>query len=170
MTTSEIVEREREQKARKAEEREQRRRKKAEAAEPTAATDENEAASAQSPEQKAAAWRSLPRRRTRPPSLPPPPTIHQRHSDRSSGDDSGSGDVLGRTQLPVFVRFRDLRAAGICDNWTQVFRLIEDYGFPSGVLLSPNIRAWDVDAIRRWLENRPTERKIIAPPRKHAAI
>jgi hypothetical protein len=47
------------------------------------------------------------------------------------------------TGLPHYVRFRDLRAAGIVDNWQQLFRLIEDYGFPSGQLLSPNVRAWD---------------------------
>jgi hypothetical protein len=46
------------------------------------------------------------------------------------------------------VRFRDLRAAGIVDSWQQLFRLIEDYGFPSGQLLSPNVRAWDRDAVR----------------------
>jgi predicted DNA-binding transcriptional regulator AlpA len=70
------------------------------------------------------------------------------------------------TGLPHYVRFRDLRAAGIVDSWQQLFRLIEDYGFPSGQLLSPNVRAWDRDAVRQWLASRPSERKIVNPPRK----
>jgi hypothetical protein len=69
------------------------------------------------------------------------------------------------TGLPHYVRFRDLRAAGIVDNWQQLFRLIEDYGFPPGQLLSPNVRAWNRDEVRKWLDARPVERKVIAPRR-----
>ena len=39
--------------------------------------------------------------------------------------------------------------------------MINCYGFPSGVLLSPNVRAWDKAEVERWLANRPTERKIV---------
>jgi hypothetical protein len=67
--------------------------------------------------------------------------------------------------LPYYVRFRDLRAANIVDNWQQLFRLINDYGFPCGTLLSPNVRAWDREEVRKWLDARPVERKIIAPRR-----
>jgi predicted DNA-binding transcriptional regulator AlpA len=74
------------------------------------------------------------------------------------------------TSLPRFVRFKDLRAAGIVDNWPTLLRLVDQQNFPEGVLLSPNIRAWNIDDVQKWLESRPTERKIIASPRKHAAI
>jgi len=65
------------------------------------------------------------------------------------------------SRLPYYVRFRDLRAAGICDNWESLSRMIDDYGFPTGILLSPNVRAWDVDEVNKWLTERPTERKVV---------
>ena len=83
-------------------------------------------------------------------------TVHQRHGDRASGDDA---NVVSR--LPVFVRFRDLRRSGIADNWQSLGRLIEDEGFPPGVLLSPNIRAWRLDEVEQWLATRPVERKPV---------
>jgi hypothetical protein len=67
--------------------------------------------------------------------------------------------------LPVYVRFQDLRTAGIVSNWPQLYNLIDDQGFPAGVMLSPNIRAWNVEDVRAWLDARPVERKkVVAPP------
>jgi predicted DNA-binding transcriptional regulator AlpA len=83
---------------------------------------------------------------------------HQRQSDRGSAED-------GAARLPTFVRFHDLRAVGIVSNWPQLYNLIDDYDFPPGVLLSPNVRAWDIEEVQRWLASRPTERKIVAPHR-----
>jgi predicted DNA-binding transcriptional regulator AlpA len=77
----------------------------------------------------------------------------ERHSDPQSGDDATA------CLLPVFVRFRDIRAAGIATSWTQLNKLIDEDGFPIGVMLSPNIRAWRVNEIEAWLATRPTERK-----------
>jgi hypothetical protein len=76
-----------------------------------------------------------------------------------------SAPLNENTDLPHYVRFCDLRAAGIVDNWQQLCRLIEDYGFPCGQLLSPNVRARNRDEVRKWLDARPVERKIIAPRR-----
>jgi hypothetical protein len=76
-----------------------------------------------------------------------------------------SGDDDAKPRLPAFVRFHDLRAAGIVSNWPQLYNLIDDYGFPAGMLLSPNCRVWDVQHVRVWLDARPTERKIVNPPR-----
>ena len=78
------------------------------------------------------------------------------------------------TRLPHLVRFRDLRAAGIIDNWPSLYSLIENYGFPEGTLISANIKAWDLDEIHRWLNSRPKVRKIVPlaarrPPRRRAA-
>jgi predicted DNA-binding transcriptional regulator AlpA len=83
---------------------------------------------------------------------------HQRQGDRGSDDDTAA-------RLPTFVRFHDLRAVGIVSNWPQLYNLIDDYDFPPGVLLSPNIRAWDIEEVQRWLASRPTDRKIVAPRR-----
>jgi hypothetical protein len=84
----------------------------------------------------------------------PPP---QRHGDRGDEDDS---------PLPVYCRYRDLVRAGICTNWPQLSRMIAE-GFPPGILLSANIRAWEVEAVKCWLAMRPTERKP-APKRRDA--
>jgi hypothetical protein len=73
-------------------------------------------------------------------------------------------------RLPHYVRFRDLRTAGVVENWETLGRLIEDYGFPAGVLLSPNIRAWDVKDVQDWLAKRPTARKIVPVRRKREPI
>jgi predicted DNA-binding transcriptional regulator AlpA len=68
--------------------------------------------------------------------------------------------------LPVLVRFSDLKAAGITENWTHLTRLLDEQDFPPGILLSANIRAWDAAEVRRWLASRPTERKIVPQPRR----
>jgi predicted DNA-binding transcriptional regulator AlpA len=72
--------------------------------------------------------------------------------------------------LPVFVRYRDLVAAGIVSSWQQLFRIIDKEDFPEGVLLSPNIRAWRLDEVERWLASRPTARKVLpegaTPPKR----
>jgi hypothetical protein len=83
----------------------------------------------------------------------------RRQGDRSSGDDDAA------PRLPVFVRFHDLRAAGIVSNWPQLYNLIDDYGFPGGMMLSPNCRVWNVGDVRAWLDTRPSERKKVVAPR-----
>ena len=83
--------------------------------------------------------------------------VHARFGDR--GNDDGGDDDAWR--LPIYVRFRDISAAGIAKNWPTLLRLIEEEGFPRGVMLSPNIRAWRLDEIKTWLETRPVERKPV---------
>jgi predicted DNA-binding transcriptional regulator AlpA len=63
--------------------------------------------------------------------------------------------------LPVYVRFKDLQQAGIVTSWPQVLRMIDDEGFPPGVRLSANIRAWRLDEVQAWLDRRPSERKSV---------
>jgi hypothetical protein len=70
-----------------------------------------------------------------------------------------------QSALPVFARFPDLKDAGITQNWEHLTRLIDKEGFPPGILLSRNIRAWDIEEVRRWLAERPVERKIIPLPK-----
>jgi hypothetical protein len=93
---------------------------------------------------------------------------HSRQGDRAGGDD-GSGNDAPRPKLPFYIRYRDLRAAGIVDSWQQLYNLIDDYGFPPGVLISANVRARDIAEVKQWLANRSTERKAVPPRRNPAA-
>jgi predicted DNA-binding transcriptional regulator AlpA len=106
--------------------------------------------------------------------------IHQRFGDRGSGDDDDSAaeraakldakraaklharrSSLVQCGFPIYIRYGDLEAAGIARNWPTLTRLIEEEGFPRGVMLSPNIRAWKLDDITAWLATRPIERKPV---------
>jgi predicted DNA-binding transcriptional regulator AlpA len=87
--------------------------------------------------------------------------VCQRHGNPGVANDEGEDDK--DTRLPTFVRFKELRRAGIVGSWTQLFRMIDDDGFPAGVLLSPNVRAWRLDHVERWLATRPTARKVMPP-------
>jgi hypothetical protein len=66
-----------------------------------------------------------------------------------------------QTRLPVHVRFRDIREANIAQNWPALLRLIKDEGFPEGVWLGRNTRAWPLPAILKWLEGRPSALKVV---------
>jgi predicted DNA-binding transcriptional regulator AlpA len=68
--------------------------------------------------------------------------------------------------LPRFVRYRHLHEAGIAASWKSLYELIDKYGFPPGIFISPNVRAWDVSDVERWLAKRPSERKAV-PSRWH---
>ena len=54
--------------------------------------------------------------------------------------------------LPTYVRFNDLRDAGIVRNRPQLKRLIDRENFPTGTWLSPNVLAWTTDEIANWFE------------------
>jgi hypothetical protein len=57
--------------------------------------------------------------------------------------------------LRTCVRFRDLKAAGVVDNWTQLRRLIDTEGFPAGRYAGKNTRIWTAAEIEAWLDSRP---------------
>jgi Prophage CP4-57 regulatory protein (AlpA)/AT hook motif len=63
--------------------------------------------------------------------------------------------------LPVYVRYKNLVAANIVQNWPALIRLIEQEQFPEGVWLGRNTRAWRLGDIEAWLASRPTARKIL---------
>lgn len=86
---------------------------------------------------------------------------HQRQGDRGNSDAAGPG-------LRRYVRFNDLVAAGIVTNWVTLGRLQNEQGFPRGILLGPNTRAWAVDEINQWLATRPTARKVAVPRSRKA--
>jgi predicted DNA-binding transcriptional regulator AlpA len=54
------------------------------------------------------------------------------------------------------LRFADLKARGVVSNWPTLLRWIEHEGFPEGIRLGPNIRAWREEELAEWLAKRPT--------------
>jgi hypothetical protein len=94
----------------------------------------------------------------------PPATPHQ-NGDRGNADDDAAADET----LPVYCRYKNLIAAGVVTNWPQLIRMIDLEGFPAGVWLSSNIRAWEIAQVRHWLSTRPTARKKVVLPYKQRA-
>jgi predicted DNA-binding transcriptional regulator AlpA len=65
----------------------------------------------------------------------------------------------------TLLRFRDLKERGIVSNHVTLTRWIEREGFPPGLLLGPNTRAWREAEVEAWLASRstgPTKLKGIA--------
>jgi predicted DNA-binding transcriptional regulator AlpA len=61
--------------------------------------------------------------------------------------------------MSIYYRFDDLAKAGIVNNRVTLSRWIKKEGFPVGVMLGPNTRAWPKDEIDRWCSSRVTGRK-----------
>ncbi len=61
----------------------------------------------------------------------------------------------------LYLRYTDLVERQIVNNRTTLQRWIRNYGFPSGVLLGPNSRAWPADQVDAWLEERASEREVV---------
>ena len=59
--------------------------------------------------------------------------------------------------MTTYLRFDDLRDRRIVRNRTTLYRWIKERGFPVGILLGPNTRAWDEDEIDAWLAVRTAE-------------
>jgi predicted DNA-binding transcriptional regulator AlpA len=53
-----------------------------------------------------------------------------------------------------YLRFRDLKARGVVNSWTQLYRMIDREGFPPGILLSPGVRVFPEREVERWLAQR----------------
>jgi hypothetical protein len=69
--------------------------------------------------------------------------------------------------LTLLVRFRDLKARGIVQNYPTLKRLIDCQGFPPGFRLGPNTRVWRESDVEAWLESRPSA--LDAPSRLRGA-
>lgn len=55
-----------------------------------------------------------------------------------------------------FLRFSDLKKLGVVGNWVTLRRWIEREGFPPGIKLGPNTRAWEQGEVEAWLAGRRT--------------
>jgi predicted DNA-binding transcriptional regulator AlpA len=60
------------------------------------------------------------------------------------------------------IRYPDLKQKGVVNSRMTLKRLIDDHGFPPGVLVTPNARAWDEAEVDVWIASRPTARKPAA--------
>ena len=62
-------------------------------------------------------------------------------------------------QMISYLRFNDLRDRRIINNRTTLYRWIQERGFPAGILLGPNTRAWAEDEVEAWLAARTADRE-----------
>jgi hypothetical protein len=69
--------------------------------------------------------------------------------------------------MTVYLRFRDLKARGIVNNWPTLQNRINKFGFRPGRLIGPNARAWTETEVEAWIAGRPTERKPV--PKRRAS-
>jgi hypothetical protein len=67
--------------------------------------------------------------------------------------------------MTIYLRFRDLKARGIVNNWPTLQKRIEKFGFPPGRLIGPNARAWTEQEVENWIASRPVAKKP-APKRE----
>ena len=70
------------------------------------------------------------------------------------GHIAGTDAITWGDDMQKYYRFSDLKAAGIVRNRMTLSRWIKLHGFPAGVLLGPNTRAWRADEVERWLAER----------------
>jgi predicted DNA-binding transcriptional regulator AlpA len=63
-----------------------------------------------------------------------------------------------------WIRFPNLVEKGVVNAGGRMTlkRLIDNEGFPPGVLITPNARAWDEDLVDAWIAGRPSARKAAA--------
>lgn len=54
----------------------------------------------------------------------------------------------------MFLRYKHLKADHVVENRPQLRKLIQNYGFPPGFLLSPNVRVWTEEEVKAWIAER----------------
>jgi predicted DNA-binding transcriptional regulator AlpA len=64
-----------------------------------------------------------------------------------------------------WLRFHNLVERGLVRSWPALRRKIQSQGFPPGVMIGPNSRAWDEAEIEAFEASRPT----VGPGPKGAA-
>jgi predicted DNA-binding transcriptional regulator AlpA len=58
--------------------------------------------------------------------------------------------------LNPILRYNDLKRSGVVNNRATLYRWIKYHGFPPGVLIGPNSRAWSEKDVLDWLDSRPS--------------
>jgi predicted DNA-binding transcriptional regulator AlpA len=66
--------------------------------------------------------------------------------------------------MPIdeLLRFKDLQRLNVAKSWPQLRYMQKHYGFPAGILLGANTRAWSAHEVKEWLEVRPTKSSLIS--------
>ena len=80
-----------------------------------------------------------------------------------AGEIIGTAAVVGAPEHVIaqrLLRFSDLKKLAIVNNWPALLRWIATEGFPPGIRLGPNSRAWPKHEVMAWLESRRIERKV----------
>jgi predicted DNA-binding transcriptional regulator AlpA len=67
------------------------------------------------------------------------------------------------------LRFPDLIARGLFNSRMTLKRAIDTQGFPPGILITPNARAWEEAEVDAWLASRPSGKKIVSQKATSAA-
>jgi predicted DNA-binding transcriptional regulator AlpA len=57
------------------------------------------------------------------------------------------------------IHYADLVAKGIVNSRMTLKRLIDNQGFPPGIRVTPNSRAWIEEDVDAWIVGRPSARK-----------
>jgi predicted DNA-binding transcriptional regulator AlpA len=66
--------------------------------------------------------------------------------------------IAADSATPHYYRFKNLVALGIVANRMTLWRWQRDHGFPVGVPLGPNTRAWLKAEVDQWLAARAAAR------------
>jgi predicted DNA-binding transcriptional regulator AlpA len=53
------------------------------------------------------------------------------------------------------LRFNDLKARGIVNNWPTLLRWVRKGAFPPGKKIGPRSRAWTAEEVALWYAQRP---------------
>ena len=69
--------------------------------------------------------------------------------------------ALCAVAAPAFtlLRYHDLKERGFARSRAQLKKMIDEYGFPAGKMLSPNCRVWTDREVIAYYESCPSERK-----------
>jgi predicted DNA-binding transcriptional regulator AlpA len=59
----------------------------------------------------------------------------------------------------MYVDYHWLVRQGVFNSRMTLWRAIRDHGFPPGILITPNRRAWTEDEVDTWIASRPTAPK-----------
>jgi predicted DNA-binding transcriptional regulator AlpA len=60
------------------------------------------------------------------------------------------------------LNYTDLVAMGVVRSRMTLWRMIQGQGFPPGILISANRRAWLEEDVRNWLASRPVTKASAA--------
>jgi predicted DNA-binding transcriptional regulator AlpA len=77
--------------------------------------------------------------------------------------ESKSADIGKGKEVMMYVDYHGLVSKGVFNSRMTLWRAIRDHGFPPGILITPNRRAWTEDEVGAWIALRPTAPKAGTP-------